>query len=150
MALFIVPSCVYVGAMNDRREFLQASVAALTLIAGRFLEAKGSSNIETKYSRDLPPVNLDGWQVTVVELTFPPGVASPKHTHPGFVLGYVLEGEFRFHIEGERETVLAAGEIFYEPPGSIHLASGSANPLKGARVLAFGFAEKGKELLKLL
>lgn len=148
MALFIVPSCIYVGGMNDRRGFLQASAAVLTLIAGRFFEATGSSNIETKYSRDLPPVNLDGWQVTVVELTFPPGVTGPKHTHPGFVLGYVLEGEFRFHIEGERETVLAAGDIFYEPPGSVHLDSGSANPLKPAKVLAFAFVEKGKELVK--
>jgi quercetin dioxygenase-like cupin family protein len=134
--------------MKDRREFLQASMATLTLIAGRFLGAKESSHIATKYSRDLPPINLDGWQVMVVELTFPPGVTGPRHTHPGFVLGYVLEGEFRFHIEGEPETVLAAGDIFYEPPGSVHLDSGSANPLKPAKVLAFAFVEKGKELVK--
>jgi quercetin dioxygenase-like cupin family protein len=150
MALFIVPSSVYVGVMKDRREFLQASMATLTLIAGRFFEAKGSPNIPIKYSRDLPPVNLDGWEVIVVELTFPPGVTGIKHTHPGFVLGYVLEGEFRFHIEGEPEKVLAAGEIFYEPPGSVHMDSGSANPLKPAKVLAFAFVEKGKELVKPL
>jgi hypothetical protein len=48
--------------------------------------------------QDLPPLSLIGRQVTVRELTFPPGLTSPKHTHPGFVFGYVLEG--RFHLYG--------------------------------------------------
>jgi len=134
--------------MKDRREFLQASMASLTLIAGHFAQGAASWKIETKYSHDLPPVSLDGWEVTVVELTFPPGLTSPKHTHPGFILGSVLEGEFRFHVEGEPETVLKAGDIFYEPPGRIHLPSGSASSLKPAKMLAFNFHEKGKELLK--
>jgi quercetin dioxygenase-like cupin family protein len=36
---------------------------------------------------DLPHVDLNGWQATILDLNFPPGLASPKHTHPGFVLG---------------------------------------------------------------
>jgi quercetin dioxygenase-like cupin family protein len=136
--------------MKDRREFLQASLVNLTLIAGHVFEVTASSSMKTKYARDLPPVNLDGWQVTVVELTFPPGMTSPKHTHPGFVLGYVLEGEFRFHIDGQGETVLSAGDIFYEPPGCIHLPSGSASTTRPARILALAFGEKGKEITKPL
>ena len=30
-----------------------------------------------------------------VEVNFPAGVRSVAHKHPGFVLGYVTEGEFR-------------------------------------------------------
>jgi hypothetical protein len=64
--------------------------------------------MKTIYKRDLPPVSLDGWQVTVLQLIFPTGFTSPKHVHPGFVLGYVLNRELRFYIEGEPQTLLSA------------------------------------------
>ena len=45
-------------------------------------------------------------------------VSAPPHLDPEFVLGYVLEGEFRFQLEGERETMYKPGEVIYEPLGS--------------------------------
>ena len=95
-------------------------------------------------------MSLDGWQVTVLELAFPPGMTSPKHSHPGFILGYVLEGEYRFQVEGEPEKVLSAGDVFYEAAGSIHLPSSSASTTQPARILVLAFTEKGKELTKFL
>jgi len=136
--------------MKSRREILQASFGSLLLTAFGSCEANENVDIETLYRGDLPPVNLDGWQATVSELTFPAGVSSPKHTHPGFVLGYVLEGQFRFQIEGDPEKVLSTGEVFFEPPGAVHLPSGSASATKPAKVLALAFSQKGKELTSLL
>jgi quercetin dioxygenase-like cupin family protein len=77
-------------------------------------------------------------------------VASPKHVHPGFILGYILDGELRFQLEGEHEKVLSAGDVFYEAPGSIHLLSSSASTIRPARILALAFGEKGKEITKPL
>jgi quercetin dioxygenase-like cupin family protein len=136
--------------MKSRREIVQLGIASLALAAMGSSESPGEAGSKTIYRRDLPPVSLDGWQVTVLQLIFPPGFASAKHVHPGFVLGYVLEGELRLHIEGEPETVLPAGEVFYEAPGAIHLPSGSASAINQVRVLAVVFSEKGKELTKLL
>jgi quercetin dioxygenase-like cupin family protein len=136
--------------MKHRRQFLQAGLASLALLILDRSEAPAASGIKAIYKRDLPPVSLNGWHVTVLELTFPPGMTSPKHTHPGFVLGYILEGEYRFQLEGEREKVLSTGDVFYEAPGSIHLPSGNASTTKPARILALDFAEKGKEITKLL
>lgn len=136
--------------MKHRRQFLRAGLASLAPVVLDRSEAPAVSGIKTIYERDLPPVNLDGWQVTMLELTFPPGTTSPKHAHPGFILGYILEGEYRFQLEGEQEKVLSTGDVFYEAPGSIHLPSGSASPTRPARILAFAFAEKGKEITKLL
>jgi len=98
--------------------------------------------MKTIYKRGLPPVSLDGWQVTVLRLIFPTGFGSPKHVHPGF--GYVLEAELRFHIEGEPQTLLSADDAFDEAPGAIHLPSGSPSAPKPARVLVVAFGEKGK------
>src|ERR1700678_2843913 len=108
-----------------------------------------STGVKGIYEQDLPPVNFAGWQVTVVALTFPPGADSPKHVHPGFVLGYVLDGNFRFHLDGERERVLSTGSLFYEAPGAIHLSSGSGSATEPARVLALAFGEKGKATTRL-
>ena len=96
---------------------------------------------------DLPPVNLAGWEATCLELSFPPGLIAPSHRHPGFVLGYVLEGEYRFRAEGTPESVLSAGDVFYEPLGCVHLPSGSASAIRSARVLAIAFNQKGKDLV---
>lgn len=136
--------------MKDRREFLRLGLAGFTVVATRVSEPMTGFGIRTISAYDLPPVSLKGWQATIRQLTFPPGLASPKHTHPGFVLGYVLEGKLRFHLEGEPERLLSARETFYEGPGAIHLPSGSASATKPATVLVVQFAEKGKKLTELL
>jgi len=136
--------------MKHRRQFLQAGLASLALVVLDRSEAPAASGIKAIYERELPPVNLNGWQVTVLELTFPPGTTSPKHAHPGFILGYILEGEYRFQLEGDEQKLLSAGDVFYEAPGSIHLPSGNASTTKPGRILALAFAEKGKEITKLL
>jgi len=136
--------------MKDRRQFLQASLAGLALVGLDRCEGSATAAAKAIYQRDLPSVSLDGWQVTVLELAFPQGMTSPKHVHPGFNLGYILEGEYRFQLEGEKEKVLSTGDVFYEAPGSIHLASGSASMTRPARILILAFTEKGKELTKFL
>jgi quercetin dioxygenase-like cupin family protein len=107
----------YLVVMKNRREIVQLGPASLALAAMDSSETRGGAGMRTIYKRDLPPLSLDGWQVTVVQLIFPTGFTSPKHVHPGFVLGYVLEGELRFHIEGEPQTRLSAGDAFYEAQG---------------------------------
>jgi quercetin dioxygenase-like cupin family protein len=89
-----------------------------------------------------------GQTATMVEVYCAPGEKTAAHRHPGFVLGYVLEGEFRFQIAGEAEKVLHAGETFYEPPGATHLVSASASADRPARILAIIIAEKGKPTLE--
>ena len=130
--------------MRHHQQFLQAGLASLALLVLHRSEAPAASGIKTIYEHDLPPVSLNGWRVTVLELTFPPGTTSPKHAHPGFILGYTLEGEYRFQLEGEPEKVLSTGDVFYEAPGSMPLPSGSASITKPARILALAFAEKGR------
>jgi quercetin dioxygenase-like cupin family protein len=138
--------------MKHRRELLRDGLASLVMVALNSSETRASpiTGMKTIYQRDLPPVNLAGWQVTVLELTFPPGTASPRHLHPGFILGYVLEGDLRFHLEDEPEKVLTTGDVFYEAPGSIHLSASSASTTRQARILALAFGVKGSEITKLL
>lgn len=93
--------------------------------------------------QDLPAVTLDGWTATMVEVQYPPSVGSEPHRHPGFVLGYVLEGKIRFGIEGGETRVYRVSEAFYEPPGVLHTVSANASEVNPARFLAIILAEKG-------
>lgn len=79
---------------------------------------------------------LHGMGGTFVEVNFPIGVRLVAHKHPGFVLGYVTEGEFRFGLNDETPSVLASGQAFYEPPGANHTAGDSANSQRAVRILA--------------
>ncbi len=56
---------------------------------------------------------FEGLEATFVEVIFEPGQSSKPHKHPGFVLGYVLEGKFRFAVKGGKEQILGPGEVFY-------------------------------------
>jgi quercetin dioxygenase-like cupin family protein len=133
---------------RDRRGFLEAALAGLMLPVDPLRGTAAAAETTTKevFQQGLPDLTMTGWQVSAAEVTTPPGVVDARHRHPGFVLGYVLEGDLRFQVEGQPETVIHAGEMFYEPPGSVHAVSASASPTKPVRFLALILAEKGKPL----
>ena len=99
------------------------------------------------FVQDLPNVSLDGWQVTVSHVDYPPGRVGTAHHHAGFVLAYVLEGSIYTKIsgQGERKTY-NVGQMFYEQPGATHEESGNASQTQPAKLLAMIFAPKGATL----
>jgi quercetin dioxygenase-like cupin family protein len=106
--------------------------------------ANASRAVATK---DAPPINLDGWQMTATEITIPAG-APPgrKHRHPGFVIGYVLEGQYSFAVNDQTPKVFNAGQMFFESfdaPGEIHSNSGNASTTQPVKFLAIVFTKKG-------
>ena len=128
--------------MDHRRTILKTLFSASLLAAA----APTPSRAAAKEIRRQPLSGaFDGLEAIFVELDIPPGQGSRSHRHPGFVLGYVIEGQFRFAVHGQPEQILGPGEVFYEPPDAIHTKSESAND-KPARVLAIIVAEKGAPL----
>jgi quercetin dioxygenase-like cupin family protein len=128
----------------NRLTFITSTVAACGFPLSALLAADQKGQKRILLQQGLPDMKLEDFQFTAVELTFAPGERSAKHHHPGFVIGYVLEGEFRFQLQGEDARTLRAGEMFYEPPGAVHVVSESASASKAARVLALVFGPKGK------
>jgi quercetin dioxygenase-like cupin family protein len=143
---------------DNRREFMIAGMLAFAApVLGERLFAAGdeprldgqqpanpSRPVATK---DAPKVNLDGWQMTAVEITLPPGAPSgAKHHHPGFVIGYVLEGQYSFAVNDQPPSIIKAGEMFFESfdaPGQTHSTSGNASQTQPAKFLAIVFTKKG-------
>jgi quercetin dioxygenase-like cupin family protein len=134
--------------MDNRRSFLR-SLCALAA-APRLQSAPQQSSPQSSRTAGVVqlPAPFDHQSATFIEVDFAPGQRSAPHKHPGFVLGYVLEGEFRFQIAGQPERTLRRGETFYEPPGATHLVAETANPNQPARILAIVIAEPGKALVE--
>ncbi len=61
-------------------------------------------------------------EVVTFVLEFPPGAATPPHTHPGLTLATVLEGEVTFDTQGTKQTY-RVGESFTELPGDVGVAA---------------------------
>jgi quercetin dioxygenase-like cupin family protein len=83
------------------------------------------------------------YEVAHTVLDFAPGAQTPPHTHPGQVVGTVLEGEITF-TTGGATRVYQAGETIVEPPGVV----GQARNAGGAQatVLAVYLLPKGAPL----
>jgi quercetin dioxygenase-like cupin family protein len=67
----------------------------------------------------------------------------PRHTHPGSVMGYLLEGDYTVLINGQPPRNLRSGEVFEVPPGVVHEEHTGNRP---AKILAVFTVEKGKPL----
>jgi quercetin dioxygenase-like cupin family protein len=93
-------------------------------------------------------LSIPGREAIQVRVEIAPGVAFPKHTHPGEEIIYVLEGSLEYEVEGKPPVTLRAGDVLFIPAGTAHAAKnvGSAN----AAELATYVVEKGKPLLTLV
>jgi quercetin dioxygenase-like cupin family protein len=99
------------------------------------------------FVHDLPNVSLDGWEVTVSHVDYPPGRVGAVHHHAGFVLAYVLEGSVIAKVSGQGdEKTYTTGQMFYEQPGATHEVSKNASQTVPAKLLAMIFAKKGSTL----
>ncbi|MGH2484717.1 MAG: cupin domain-containing protein [Ktedonobacterales bacterium] len=47
-----------------------------------------------------------------------PGQRASNHIHSGGVVGYVVDGEITFQVEGQPTTTSRGGSAFFEPPGA--------------------------------
>jgi len=89
---------------------------------------------------------LEGFDAVLVEMNFPPGFLTPEHRHPGFILGYVMDGQMRFGINHEPDQIVPAGGTFFEPAGALHTTFGSASPDAPVRCLVFLVVPTGSPL----
>jgi quercetin dioxygenase-like cupin family protein len=137
----------------SRRDAVASFALLAELVAsGGLAEAQTApaAPLPPVFKNDLPNLTMDGWEVTVSYVDYPPGRVSPVHHHPGFVLAYVLEGTIVNKVSGQgEERTYTTGQMFYEQPGATHEVSRNASQTQPAKLLAMIFAKKGSTLTTL-
>ena len=93
--------------MENRRTFLGIAAASL-LPAVLDAQTPTATGELARHSLNGP---LEGFEVVLLERNFRPGTGAP-HRHPGIVLGYVIDGQYRFAINDEPERIVPAGGTF--------------------------------------
>ncbi|HWE88720.1 MAG TPA: cupin domain-containing protein [Pseudonocardiaceae bacterium] len=71
--------------------------------------------------------------VEVRRITIAPGHGVGVHVHNGPVVGSIVRGSVVFQVDGEPESVLRPGDVFFEP--------------EGARILRFDARDDGVTFL---
>ncbi|WP_250475050.1 cupin domain-containing protein [Caballeronia sp. GAFFF1] len=86
-------------------------------------------------------------QLIQVRVDFDPGVAAPKHSHPGVEVAYVIKGSLEYTLEGHPPVSLKAGESLYIPPGVPHIAR-NVGPDVGSELATY-IVDKRKPLVHI-
>ena len=131
--------------MNRLASVTVAALCVVGVVAMHFASAQqvGFKRVDLQ-RHDLSTPGREAVQV-IVEIA--PGTASPKHTHPGEEIIYVLEGTLEYEIEGKPPVTLKAGDVLFIPAETVHLAR-NVGTGRGAELATY-IVEKGKPLLTL-
>jgi quercetin dioxygenase-like cupin family protein len=63
---------------------------------------------------------IPGYQIVLAEATLAVGAREGRHSHPGTLVGRMLEGDLRLEQDGKPAMVLKPGDSFLVEPGQIH------------------------------
>src|SRR5215470_14285371 len=92
-------------------------------------------------TRALPDV--PGREVLIETVVLTPGEVVPAHRHNADVFAYVLEGSMITQLEVGKSQTVHAGEVFYESPTDVHIASRNASTTQPVKLLVFFVKKKG-------
>jgi quercetin dioxygenase-like cupin family protein len=118
-----------------------SSVGILPLACDRIAQAQQQAEIQRKLLLQ-QDMFIPGYQMIVQTVEIPAGVKEVRHTHPGVLSGYMLEGTLILEHEGRPTATYKAGETFVVDAGKIH--QGINNTNAPAKLVATLVLEKGK------
>lgn len=90
------------------------------------------------------PRRLRGDQIVMLSVEYAPGAISPRHSHPGPTLVYIVEGTICSEVKETSAKLYSAGDSFYEPEGGWHAARNQSG--RTVRLIAYITAPAGAAL----
>jgi quercetin dioxygenase-like cupin family protein len=86
---------------------------------------------------------LPGKEGLTLLVEYPPGSSDPIHRHNAHAFVYVLEGSIVMQVRGGKETIVNAGQTFYEGPEDVHVVGRNASQTKPAKFVVVLVKDKG-------
>ena len=133
-----------------RRGFNSASLlplimtVAATLPSAAAAQPAPAGSVSTR--RDVIRQRLPGEperDITLVQVTYPPGTGSPPHLHANGVMAFVVSGAVVSQVGDNPQQTFHAGDAWWEPEGAIHRVSRNASTTESATLLAIYIAPAG-------
>ena len=90
-----------------------ATLSIAGLLAGHTPAAAQEIARKVLLQQDGPP----GYQTVLTSVEIPVGVSEIRHTHPGMLVVYVIEGTLALETEGRPRTTYKPGDFSTSMPG---------------------------------
>ena len=87
-----------------------------------------------------------GKEVNIVRFALPSGFVGGKHSHPGQVFVYILEGSLSMEMAGDAPRKLEPGDVFQEPQGRT-MRVRNLSSTDGVKFIVFQIGDAGKPLM---
>lgn len=128
-----------------KSSFLFASLSILLFVAAPSIAAETAPQAQGAKRTILQRTDVPGsnYEVVMVLVEVPPNTKVGRHTHPGTVVGYLLEGEYTMLVDGKPPLALKPNDVLQVPSGAVHDEHSGAQP---AKLIAVFTVEKGKPL----
>lgn len=91
---------------------------------------------------DLP--DCPGYEMVLYLMSADPGFEAPPHTHTGPGLGFVVQGQYESHYQGEDSRVFHAGEGIYDLVETPHLVARNPSPAEPLQFVMAFVVKKGQ------
>lgn len=130
------------------RPTIGATFAALAIVTSMPAIAHDVGDVVTPaFQRAIP--NIPGKTLTAVIVDYPPGGASPSHTHANsaFIFAYVISGRIESKVNDGPVQVFGVRESWSEPPAAHHSVSRNASNTESAKLLAVFVADSTETAL---
>lgn len=116
---------------------------ALALLMASVAAGQEAETVAKNFEAAIP--NIPGKSLVAVEVTYPPGAASPAHTHAksAFIYAYVISGSIESQVNDGETRIYQAGESWSEEPGATHSVSRNASETEAAKLLAVFVLDTG-------
>jgi quercetin dioxygenase-like cupin family protein len=144
--------------MENRRQFGRdafvsclAALVANTTSSAVYAENKSAAAASSR--REVMKQTLPGEperELTLIEVTYPPGTGSPAHLHANGVAAFVVAGSITSQVGDGPEQTYHAGEAWWEPPGAMHRVSRNASVTAPATLLAMYIAPRAATAADLM
>src|SRR6266849_111348 len=131
--------------MRFRKLFLVLACLVSATLVAQESKVKPQAKVTDLFSKDL--TNLPGKEGLMLAVEYPPGSSDPVHRHNANAFVYVLEGSIVMQVRGGKETILTAGQTFYDGPDDVHIVGRNASQTKPAKFVVFLVKDKGAPAL---
>ena len=130
------------GRSGPGHDLLQGRQVDADVGAAESLDQSRDAGPEDRRSRAELPGDPER-DISLVEVSYPPGTGSPPHMHAIGVMAFVVSGTIVSKVGDGPEQTFHAGEAWWEPEGAIHRVSRNASSTESATLLAIYIAPKG-------
>jgi len=131
------------GTIMKARPVAQIILSILFLVCSPLIAQ--DAKVTSVLSR--PLADIQGKEVQILTVEYPPGANDPVHRHNAHAFVYVLEGSIVMGVNGGKSVTLTAGQTFYEGPNDIHTVGRNASKTQPARFVVFLLKDKDAPIL---